>query len=114
MEKLKEVGEARSELVENFLRTEIFEICQSLSANHYSLYHGTISHVAIQFHAISKPSFHVTKSAIVIESSMILRKKRVSWGKSFEDYARSLYHVIMKSAEPCSRCDIVTDTFQRA
>ena len=29
--------------------------------------------------------------------------------KSLEDYARRLYHVIMKSAEHYSRCDIVTD-----
>ena len=45
MEKSKNAGEARNELVENLLRTEIFEICQSLSANEYSLYHGTKSHV---------------------------------------------------------------------
>ena len=42
---------------------------------------------------------------------MLLRKKRVSWMKSFEDYARFLYHVILKSAEPYSRFDIVTDRY---
>ena len=115
IEKLKKAGEAWSELVENLLRTEIFEICQSLSANQYSLYHGTKSHVTSQFHAICNPSFHVMKSGIVIELSMLLSKKRVSWVKSLKDYARSLYHVIMKSAEPYNRCDNVTDsTFQRA
>ena len=39
---------------------------------------------------------------------MLLRKKRVSWVKPLEDYARFLYHVIMKSADPYSRYDIVT------
>ena len=53
MEKLKKACEARSELVENLLSTEIFEIPQSLSANQYSLYHGTKSHVTSQFRAIS-------------------------------------------------------------
>ena len=42
MEKLKKAGKTRSELVENLLRTEIFEIPQSLSANQYSLYHGIV------------------------------------------------------------------------
>ena len=109
MEKLKKAGETRSELIENLLLIEIFEIPQSLSANQYSLYHGTTSHVTRQFCTISKPSFHLTKSGIVIELSMLLRKKRVSWVKSFEDYARFLYHVILKSAESYSRFDIVTD-----
>ena len=95
MEKLKKAGKARSELVENLLRIEIFETPQSLSANQYSLYHATKSHLTTQFHVIFKPSCHVTKSGIVIELSIILRKKRVSWVKSFEDYARFLYHVIM-------------------
>ena len=31
---------------------------------------------------------------------MLLRKKRVSWVKSFEDYVGFLDHIIMKSAEP--------------
>ena len=31
--------------------------------------------------------------------------------KSFEDYARFLYHVILKSAEPYSTFDIVTDRY---
>ena len=100
MEKLKKASEARSELIENLLRTEIFEIPQSLSAKQYFLYHGTKSHVISQFCAISKPSFHVMKSGIVIELSMLLRKKRVSRVKSFEDYARFFYHVIVKAAEP--------------
>ena len=78
MEKLKKAGKARSELVENLLRIEIFETPQSLSANQYSLYHTTKSHLTTQFHAIFKPSFHITKSGIVIELSIILRKKRVS------------------------------------
>ena len=34
----------------------------------------------------------------MIELSMLLRKKRVSSVKSFEDYVRLLYHVILKSA----------------
>ena len=62
--------------------------------------HGTKSLVTSQFYAMYKPSFHVTKSGIVIELSMLLHKKRVTWVKSFEDYARLLYHVIMKSTEP--------------
>ena len=99
MEKLKKAGEPQSELVENLLRTEIFEICQGLSANQYSLYHDTKSHVTSQFHAISRPPFHLTKGGIVTELSVLLHRKRVSWVKSFEDYARFLYHVIMKSAE---------------
>ena len=97
MEKLKKARETRSELVENLLRFEIFEIRQSLSANQYFLYHGT--------------KLHLTKSGIVIELSMLLRKKRVSSVKSFEDYARFLYHAILKSAEPYSRFDIITDTY---
>ena len=109
MEKLKKAGETRSELVENLLHTEIFRIPQSLSANQYSLYDGTKSHVTSQFRTISKPSFHSTKRRIVIELSMLLRKKRVSWVKSFEDYAGFLYHAILKSAEPYSRFDIATD-----
>ena len=40
---------------------------------------------------------------------MLLCKKRVSWVKSFEDYARFLYHVILISAEPYSIFGIVTD-----
>ena len=52
-EKLKKAGETRSELVENLLCTEIFKICQNLSENQYSLYHGTKLHVASQF-----PSLH--------------------------------------------------------
>ena len=111
MEKLKKAGKTRSELVENFLRTEIFEIPQSLSANQYSLYHGTKSYVTSQFRTISKPSFNLTKSGIVIELSILLGKKRVFQVKSFEDYARFLYHVILKSAEPYSRFDIVTDRY---
>ena len=114
MEKFEKAGETQSELVENLLLTGIFEIPQSLSANQYSLYHSTKLHVTSQFRTISKPSFHLMKNGIVIELSLILRKKRVSWVKSFEDYARFLYHDIMKSAEPYSRFDIVTDTFQRA
>ena len=78
MEKSKKVGEAQSELVENLLRTKIFEIFQSLFADQYSLYRGTKSHATSRFHAISKPSFHVMKGEIVTELSMILRKKRVS------------------------------------
>ena len=109
MEKLKKAGETRSELIENLLLIEIFEIPQSLSANQYSLYHGTKSHVTRQFCTISKPSFHLTKSGIVIELSMLLPKKRVSWVKSFEDYARFLYHIILKSAASYSRFYIVTD-----
>ena len=42
---------------------------------------------------------------------MPLRKKRVSWVKYFEDYARFLYHVILKSADPYIRFDIVTDRY---
>ena len=111
MEKLKKADETRSELVENLLRTEIFEIPQSLFANQYSFYHGTKSHVTSQFRTISRPSFHLTKSGIVTELSILLRKKTVSWLKSFEDYARFLYHVILKLAEPYSRFDIVTDRY---
>ena len=74
-------GETRSELVDNFMRTEIFEIPQSLPANQYSLSHGTKSHVTSQIRTISKPSFHLTKSGIVLELSMLLHKKRVSWVK---------------------------------
>ena len=100
MGKLNKAGETRSELVENLLLTEIFESPQSLSANQYFLYHGTKSQVTSHFRAISKPSFHGTKSGKVIEISILLRKKKVSSLKSFEDYARFLYHVIVKSAEP--------------
>ena len=107
VKKLTKADETRSELVENLLGT--FEIPQSLSANQYSFYHGTKSHVTSQFRTISKPSFHSTKRRIVIELSMLLRKKRVSWVKSFEDYAGFLYHAILKSAEPYSRFDIATD-----
>ena len=42
---------------------------------------------------------------------MPLRKKRVSCVKYFEDYARFLYHVILKSAEPYIRFNIVTDRY---
>ena len=35
----------------------------------------------------------------------------MSWVKSFEDYARFLYHIILKSGEPYSRFDIVTDRY---
>ena len=84
MEKLKNAGETRSELVGNLLRTEIFQIPRSLSANQYSLYHGTKLHLASQFHAVTKPLPHGTKTGIVIELSMLLRKKRVSWVKPFE------------------------------
>ena len=108
IEKLKKAGETLSELVENLLRTEIFEIPQNLSAKQYSLYHGTKSHVTSQFRPISKSSFHLTKSGIVIELSMLLRNKGVSWVKSFEDYAKILYHVMLKSTEPYSIFDIVT------
>ena len=55
MEKLKKASEARTKLVENLLRTEIFEIPQSLPANQYSLYHCTKLHVTSQFCTISKP-----------------------------------------------------------
>ena len=109
MEKLKKAGGKRSELVENFLLSEIFEIPQSLPANQYSLYHGRKPHVTSQFPTISKSSFHLTKSRILIELSMLLSKKRVSWVESFEDYVRFLYHSILKSAEPYNRFDIVTD-----
>ena len=51
------------------------------------------------------------KNGIVIELSMILCKKKVSWVKSFEDSGRFLYHVILKSAEPYNRFDIVTDRY---
>ena len=47
----------------------------------------------------------------MIELSMPLRKKRVSCVKYFEDYARFLYHVILKSAEPYIRFNIVTDRY---
>ena len=51
-------------------------------------------HVTSQFRAISKPSFHVTKSRIAIELSMLLRMKECSgWKISY----------------PYSRCDILTD-----
>ena len=50
--------------------------------------------VKSQFHAISKPSFYVMKSGIVIELSMLLHKKLVSLvSKYLEDYARFLYRV---------------------
>ena len=111
VEKLKKADETRSELIENLLCTEIFEIPQSLSVSQYSLYHSMKSHVTSQFRTISKPSFHLTKSGIVIELSMLLPKKRVSWVKSFEDYARFLYHIILKSAESYSRFYIVTDRY---
>ena len=45
MEKLQKASETRSELVENLLLTEIFEILQSLSVNQNSHYHGTKPHV---------------------------------------------------------------------
>ena len=109
MEKLKKAGGKRSELAENFLHSQIFEIPQSLPENQYSLYHGRKSHVTSQFPTISKSSFHLTKSRILIELSMLLSKKRVSWVESFEDYVRFLYHSILKSAEPYNRFDIVTD-----
>ena len=109
VKKLTKADETRSELVENLLGT--FEIPQSLSANQYSFYHGTKSHVTSQFRTISKPSFLLTKFVIVIELSMLLRKKRVSWVKSLEDYARFLSHVILKLAEPYSRFDILTDRY---
>ena len=47
----------------------------------------------------------------MIELSMLLRKKKVSWVKSFEDYVRFLYHVILKLAEPYRRFDIVKDRY---
>ena len=55
--------------------------------------------------------FHVTKNGIVVELSMHLRKKKVYWVKSFEDYVRFLYHVIMKSADPSSRFHTVTNRY---
>ena len=67
LEKLKKAGETQNERVENLFCTEIFEICQSMSANQYSLYHSMKSHVRSQFHAIFMPSYHVTKSGIMIE-----------------------------------------------
>ena len=82
MGKLNKAGETRSELVENLLLTEIFETPQSLSANQYLFYHGTKSHAAIHFRAISNSSFHGTKSGKVIEISILLRKKCVL-GKIF-------------------------------
>ena len=45
------------------------------------------------------------------ELSMLLRRKRVSCMKRFRDYVRFLYHVIIKSVEPHSRFDIVTDRY---
>ena len=51
------------------------------------------------------------ESGIVTELSMLLRKKRVSCMKRFRDYVRFLYHVIIKSVEPHSRFDIVTDRY---
>ena len=47
------------------------------------------------------------KRGIVIEFSMFLRKKRLSWVKSFED----LYHVILKLTEPYRRFDIVINRY---
>ena len=41
MEKLKKAGETWSEIIDNLLHTEIFEIPKNLSANKYSLYHDT-------------------------------------------------------------------------
>ena len=35
----------------------------------------------------------------------------MSWVKPLEDYARFLHHVILKSAQPYSRFDIVTDRY---
>ena len=66
MKKRKKTSEAQRKLVENSLPTEIFEIYQSLSANQYSLYHSTRLHVTSQFHATSKPSFHVKKKKSVL------------------------------------------------
>ena len=97
--------------VENLLLTEIFEIPQSLSTNQYFLYDGMKLHVTSEFRTISKPSFHLMKNGIVIELSMILCKEKVSSVKSFEDSARFLYHVILKSAEPYNTFDIVTDIY---
>ena len=57
IEKLKKEGERRGELVGNLLHTEIFELPQNLSANQYSLCHGTIIHVTSQFRSIPKLSF---------------------------------------------------------
>ena len=111
MEKLKMAVESRRDLVANLLHTELFGICQSLSSNQHSLYDGKNSDVTKPFKSKPKPSFHVAKSGIVIELSMLFRKKRGSWVKSFEDYARFLYQIIMKSAAPYSRCDIVTDRY---
>ena len=111
MKNLEKAGETQSDLVENLLLTEIFEISQSLSTNQYFLYHGMKLHVTSEFCTISKPSFHLMKNGIVIELSMILCKKKVSWVKSFEDSARFLYHVILKSAERYNRFDIVTDRY---
>ena len=85
MENFEKAGETQSELVETLLLPGIFEIPQSLSTNQYFLYHGTKMHVTSQFRTISKPSFHLMKNRIVIELSLILRMKRVSWVKSFED-----------------------------
>ena len=111
MEKLKKEGETRSELVEILLSTEIFGIPQSLSANQYSLYHGTKSYVASHFRAKSKPTFHETKSGIVIEFSILLLfstfKERLSWVKTMPDF----FIMSIKSAEPYSKCDIVTDIY---
>ena len=93
-EKLKKAGKTQSELVENLLRTEMFEIPQSLSANQYSLYHGTKSHLTSQFRLISKPSFHLTKSGILIELCFYVRKECP--GGDLSKTARFLYHVILK------------------
>ena len=57
IEKLKKAGETRSELVENLLRSEIFEIPQNLSAKQYFLSNGTKLHVTREFRPISKLSF---------------------------------------------------------
>ena len=112
MTKFVDAGKSRKCLVEDALNTEVFGIAQSLASDQFSLYHGTkLSIIACLIQTTDTRKIQPDASSCVIELSMLLWKKQISWVQNFPDFSKFLYNEIMDISSFFNICDVITDQY---
>lgn len=109
--KLRSAITYRREQSKVLFSSEIYGYCQSLSENGSDLYHGSKSSMLNRFECVDKEDILIpSSSAIIIELSPLFRTYDGS-SKTFKDFARYLYDIIMKLSNGYSRVDVICDRY---
>ena len=112
MTKFIDADKNRRYLVEDALNTEVFRIVKSLAKDQFSLYHGANSSITVSL--IQTPDtrkIQPNTCGCMIELSMLLQKKQLSWVQTFADFSKFLYNETMDISSLFNRCDIITDQY---